>query len=168
MRILLLGLKELIFQQMENLISIWERIGTVISPEILMALWEKELLLQFFKGQKLQILSLICILLGIVFLLLAAVTTDTACIAFKLVGNTALMTGLLQNAVTISENSRLLYFLKLSGRNSMFIYLWHVIPLMLPVANLLKIVITVVWGGVMAIVICKKNDSGLWYLLGLN
>lgn len=42
---------------------------------------------------------------GIVFLLLAAVTTDKACIAFKLVGNTALMAGLLQNVVTISENS---------------------------------------------------------------
>ena len=105
---------------------------------------------------------------GIVFLLLAAVTTDKACIAFKLVGNTALMAGLLQNVVTISENSRVLNFLKLSGRNSMFIYLYHVIPLILPFTNLLKIVITVVWGAVMVIVICKKNDSGLWYLLGLN
>lgn len=148
---------------------------TVKIMRFLVSNFRLQFLIFFLMGNMLRKMSIrksckkvVTIAGGMIFLLVAVATKDTLSIVFKFAGNIILMIGLLQSEVTISGKSRLINFLKVSGKNSMFIYLWHVIPLMLPVAVPLKVALMIAWGGIMTIVLYKKDESSLWYLVGLS
>lgn len=87
---------------------------------------------------------------------------------FRLTGNIMLMVPLLKTNIRIPTGNQVTIFLINSGRNSMFIYLWHVVPLILPLSISMKYICMLVWLIAMSNIISLRKRIPHAYLLGLS
>lgn len=87
---------------------------------------------------------------------------------FRLIGNIVLMVPLLKTNIRVPTNNWLTIFLINSGKNSMFIYLWHVVPLILPLPISVKYICMLVWLIAMSSIISLHKRIPHAYLLGLS
>lgn len=108
----------------------------------------------------------LCLALGALFLVIASLINMLNGI-FQLAGNIMLMVSMLKLNINLPTNNRFIGFLSISGRNSMFIYLWHVVPLALPMSNSLKLICMLVWLIALSFIMCTSRRKAHASLVGL-
>lgn len=111
-------------------------------------------------------LFILWIVLGVFLLVIASLDFRMHSV-FKLIGNILLMGSLLKKNIKFQNDNRIIIFLCNSGQNSMFIYLWHVVPLLLPMPSMTKYICMIVWQLIIWILINQKKRNHFAYLVGL-
>lgn len=96
------------------------------------------------------------VIAGVVILLLAGITSNPVFWIIRIIGNVMLIVGLLTDITEIKLDNKMIKFFHISGKNSMFIYLWHVVPLTLSMPIESKLIIMLIWLIVLSFVMLKN------------